>query len=327
MNLSNINWRKLGLNAGVPLVILIALIFVPFYGSWADYGITLFSLFLVYIILAVAWAMFTGSTGYLSLATAAFYGIGFYAAALLYPAEGALVPLFVVVLVGAAVSFVLAFIVGAITLRLKGIYFAMFTLGLVLLMYQVVNYWLISVLGIRGIVVALESNEVIYYYLVGILVVSILVAYFIKRSKWGLALRSIGDNEEAAAHTGVNVTMIKILVFAISAALMGAVGVIVATKTTYVDANTAFNPMISFSPALMAIFGGMGNLYGPAIGATIFTYIQEILQTGSLKNYYMLIFGLILIATILYLPSGMMGLIQNLWNRIKGARRRALTRG
>ena len=125
--------------------------------------------------------MFTGSTGYLSLATAAFYGIGFYAAALLYPAEGALVPLFVVVLVGAAVSFVLAFIVGAITLRLKGIYFAMFTLGLVLLMYQVVNYWLISVLGIRGIVVALESNEVIYYYLVGILVVSILVAYFIKR--------------------------------------------------------------------------------------------------------------------------------------------------
>ena len=202
----------------------------------------------------------------------------------------------------------------------------MFTFGLVLLMYQVVNYWLISVEGIRGIVVALESNETVYYYLLGIFVVTVLVAYFIRKSKWGLALQSIGENEEAAAHTGVNVTMVKILIFAISAAFMGAVGVIVATKTTYVDANTAFNPMISFSPALMAIFGGMGNLYGPVIGAVIFTYIQEILQTGSLKNYYMLIFGIILIATILYLPNGLMGLIQNLWNRIKGARR-APTRG
>jgi branched-chain amino acid transport system permease protein len=70
----------------------------------------------------------------------------------------------------------------------------------------------------------------------------------------------------------------------------------------------------------------MGNLYGPAIGAVIFSYIQEILQTGSLKSYYMLIFGAILIATILYLPSGLMGLIQNLWKRIKGVRR-APTRG
>ena len=103
--------------------------------------------------------------------------------------------------------------------------------------------------------------------------------------------------------------MVKILVFAVSAALMGMVGVIVATKTTYVDANTAFYPMISFSPALMAIFGGMGNLYGPAIGAVIFTYIQEMLQTGSLKNYYMLIFGAILIVTILYLPNGFDGVI------------------
>jgi branched-chain amino acid transport system permease protein len=99
---------------------------------------------------------------------------------------------------------------------------------------------------------------------------------------------------------------------------MGAVGVIMATKTTYVDPNTAFNPMMSFSPALMAIFGGMGNIYGPAIGAVIFTYLQEILQTGSLKNYYMLIFGAILVATILYLPNGLMGLIQKLWKRIKG---------
>lgn len=324
MNFSKISWKQIGFNFGIPLVLLIILALMPNYG-W-DYGVTLFSLILVYVILSVSWTIFTGTTGYLSLATAAFYGIGFYAAAVFYPASGPVLPLFVIVLFAAVVSFALAFLVGAVTLRLRGIYFAMFTFGLVLLVYQVVNYWLISIKGIRGIVVALESNETVYYYLLGILVVTMLVAYLLRKSKWGLALQSIGQNEEAAAHMGVNVTMIKIVTFAISAAFMGAVGVIVATKTTYVDANTAFNPMISFSPALMAIFGGMGNLWGPALGAVLFTYIQEILQTGSLKNYYMLIFGVILIATILYLPSGIMGLIQKLIQRIKGAKR-APTRG
>jgi branched-chain amino acid transport system permease protein len=324
MNLSNVNWKRFGISIGIPLVVLILLVLLPNYG-W-QYGVTLFTHFLVYIILTVSWTMFSGTTGYISLATAAFYGIGIYAAALFYPATGTVLPLIVVVLIAAAVSFILAFIIGAITLRLKGIYFAMFTFGLVLLMYQVINYWEITVVGQRGRLVALESNEAVYYYLLGICVVTILVAYFIRHSKYGLALQSIGENEDAAAHTGVNVTMVKILTFAISATFMGAAGVIMATKTTYVDAGTAFNPMISFSPALMAIFGGMGNLYGPVVGAVIFTYIQEILQTGSLKSYYMLIFGIILIATILYLPSGLMGLIQNLWRRIKGAKR-ALTRG
>jgi branched-chain amino acid transport system permease protein len=324
MNLSNVNWKRFGVSIGIPLIILILLVLLPNYG-W-QYGVTLFTQFLVYIILAVSWTMFSGTTGYISLATAAFYGIGIYAAALFYPATGPILPLFVIILVAAAASFILAFIIGAITLRLKGIYFAMFTFGLVLLMYQVINYWEITIVGQRGRIVAVESNEVVYYYLLGICVITILVAYFIKHSKYGLALQSIGENEEAAAHSGVNVTMVKILTFAISAMFMGAAGVIMATKTTYVDAGTAFNPMISFSPALMAIFGGMGNLYGPVIGAVIFTYIQEILQTGSLKSYYMLIFGAILIATILYLPSGLMGLIQNLWRRIKGVKR-ALTRG
>jgi branched-chain amino acid transport system permease protein len=318
MDFSKINWKQLGITPGIPLVILIALCFMPNYG-W-EYGVTLFSNFLVYIIISVSWTMFSGVTGYISLATAAFYGIGIYAGALFYPAAGDKLPLIVIVLIAGAASFVLAFIVGAITLRLRGIYFAMFTFGLVLLLKEVIFYWEIVIEGTRGRIVALESNETVYYYLLAIFAITMLVAYFIRRSKYGLALQSIGENEEAAAHTGVNVTMTKILTFAISAVFMGAVGVIMATKTTYVDPGTAFNPMMSFSPALMAIFGGMGNIYGPAIGAVIFSYIQELLQTGSLKNYYMLIFGAILIATILYLPNGLMGLIQNLWKRIKGVK-------
>jgi branched-chain amino acid transport system permease protein len=319
MDFNKIDWKQLGTKTWIPLLALVLLALMPFYG-W-DYGVTLFSDFLLYIILSVSWTMFSGTTGYISLATAAFYGLGIYASALYYPADGNTLPLFIVVLIGAAASFVVAFIIGAITLRLKGIYFAMFTFGLVLLMKEVIYYYEIVISGTRGRIVALESNEVIYYYLLGIFVVTMIVAYFLRRSKFGLALQSIGENEEAAAHTGINVTMVKILTFAVSAAFMGAVGVIMATKTTYVDPGTAFDPMYSFSPALMAIFGGMGNIWGPALGAVIFTYIKELLQTGSLQNYYRLIFGAILIATIMYMPSGIMGLIQNLWRRFKGVKR------
>ena len=320
MDFNKINWKQIAITVGIPLVILIVLALLPFYG-WA-YGVTLFTHFLVYIILSVSWTIFSGATGYISLATAAFYGVGIYAAALF----GEQLPLIIVVLIGGAASFVLAFIVGAITLRLKGIYFAMFTFGLVLLMKELIYYWEINVSGLRGRFVVLESNETIYYYLLGIFVVTMVAAYLMRRSKYGLALASIGENEEAAAHTGINVTMVKIMTYAVSAIFMGAAGVIMATKMTYVDPGVAFSPLMSFSPVLMAIFGGMGNIYGPVIGAAIFAYVEEILKTGSLKNYYMLIFGAILIATILFLPNGLMGLVQNVWTKIKGVRR-APTRG
>jgi branched-chain amino acid transport system permease protein len=312
MDLSKINWKQAAVMAGIPLVILIILGFLPLYG-WA-YGVTLFTVFLEYIILSISWVIFSGTTGYISLATAAFYGVGIYAAAFL----GDKMPLIAVVIIGGAASFVIAFIVGAITLRLRGIYFAMFTFGLVLLVKEVILFWEIDHNHLVGRFVVVKSNNAIYYYMLGIFVVTIIVAYLIKRSKYGLALQSIGENEEAAAHIGINVTMVKILIYAVSAIFMGAVGVIMATKLTYVDPDVAFNPLMSFNPVLMAIFGGMGNMYGPVIGAVFFTYIQELLQTGVLSKYYMLIFGAILVATILFLPNGLMGLIQRLWKRISG---------
>jgi branched-chain amino acid transport system permease protein len=319
MDFSKINWKKTPLSMGIPLALLVVLVFMPKYG-W-EYGVTLFNHFLLFIILSVSWTIFSGTTGYISLATAAFFGIGIYSSALLYPTVGDRYPLFVVVLIGGAVSFVLAFIVGAITLRLKGIYFAMFTFGLVLFFKEVIYWYEITEKGIRGRLVALESNDTIYYYLLGIMALTMLVAFLIKRSKYGLALQSIGENEEAAAHMGVNITMIKVLTYAISATFMGAVGVIMATKWTYVDPGVAFAPMMSFSPVLMAIFGGFGSIYGPVIGAVIFSYIEEILKTGDWSKYYMLIFGTILVVTILFLPGGLVGLIQNVWRRVMGRRR------
>jgi branched-chain amino acid transport system permease protein len=142
-----------------------------------------------------------------------------------------------------------------------------------------------------------------------IFTVSLLSAYLIKRSKYGMALQSIGENEDASIHIGVNVVILKTLAFAVSAFFMGAAGAIMATRWTYIDPNIAFNSLFSFMPVLMAIFGGISRLYGPVLGATIFALLEEILVT-EFPYYYMLLFGIILMAVILFLPDGLVGVLK-----------------
>ena len=167
--------------------------------------------------------------------------------------------------------------------------------------------------GTVGRWVVIVDHTTVYYVMLVIFVILMLTAYFIRRSKFGLALQSIGANEEAAAHTGINVTLVKVITFAISASFMGAVGAIMATRLTYIDPRIAFNPLLSFMPVLMAIFGGVGQLYGPILGAAIFTYLEEFLIT-EFPYYYMLLFGIVLVVVILFLPKGLVGLIEK-WQK------------
>jgi branched-chain amino acid transport system permease protein len=293
---------------GISLVILIILATLPLYAQ--PYTIVLLTTIFMYVVLTVSWAIFSGPTGYLSLAPAAFFGVGIYVAALL----GRELPLLAFVAVGGLCSFVLALLVGFLTLRLRGTYFAIFTFGLVELVRHFLLFWETNITGTRGRIVVLIDNDVVFYVMLGIFVVTLLVSYLIRRSKFGLALRSIGENEEAAAHRGINVTMVKVITFAISAFFMGAAGAIMATKWTYIDPYVAFNPLFSFLPVLMAIFGGISQLYSPIIGAVIFTYLEEVLTT-RLPYYYMLIFGLVLVVAIKYLPDGLVGLVPRLIRR------------
>jgi branched-chain amino acid transport system permease protein len=288
---------------GISLLVLILLATLPLYTP--PYTIVLLTTIFMYVVLTVSWAIFSGPTKYLSLASAAFFGVGIYAAALL----GKSLPLLAFVGVGAMASFVLAFLVGLLTLRLRGVYFTIFTFGLAELIRHFLLFWETNITGTRGRIVVLIDNDVVFYVMLVIFVLTLLAAYFIQRSKFGLALQSIGENEEAAAHRGINVTLVKVITFAISAFFMGAAGAIMATKWTYIDPYVAFNPLISFLPVLMAIFGGMGQIYGPVIGAVIFTYLEEVLLT-KFSDYYMLIFGIILVVAILYLPKGLVGLIR-----------------
>jgi branched-chain amino acid transport system permease protein len=280
------------------------------------YWVTLMTDMLRYAALTVAWVIFSGPTGYMSLATATFYGLGFYVAAI---GNGPL-PFAVVIILAGVVSFVAALGIGALTLRLRGVYFTMFTFAVVLLVSNVVAEIERLVTGTRGRFVETETTEVAYYAMFAVAVLTLVVAVLIRRSRYGLALTSIGEYEEAAAHSGINVVLTKVLIFAGSSTFMGMAGAIIATRRTYIDPGIAFNLNTSFLPVLMAMFGGMGNLVGPVIGAVVFTYIGEFLLT-RFPDLYMLIFGVVLIVAIVFMPNGILGLAQQAWRRMKGGRR------
>jgi len=292
-------------------LILVLLATLPLYA--AGYTPILMTSLIMYVILTVSWTLFSGPTGYMSLATAAFFGVGIYVAAVL----GDMLPLPVFIVAGGLASFIVALLVGALTLRLRGIYFAIFTFGLVMFIAQLLVYTELHITGTRGRFVTVIDYNTIYYAMLSIFVLLMITAYFIRRSKFGLALQSIGENEEAATHIGIDVTMVKVITFAVSAFFIGAAGATIATRWTYIDPYIAFDVRLSFLPVLMAIFGGMGQLYGPVVGAVIFAYLQEFLIT-RFSELYMLIFGVVLVVAIIYLPNGLVGLIQRLWKRSAG---------
>lgn len=276
---------------------------IPLYVN--PYLVILLTTVLMYIALTLSWTIFSGPTRYISLASAAFFGVGVYTTAVL----GQVLPLPLVIVFGGLVSFILALLMGFLTLRLRGMYFIIFTFGVSELMRHFLLWWETNMKGTVGRFVVSEDYPTVYYVMLTIFAVALLTAFLIRRSKFGLALRSIGEYEEAALHIGINVTFLKTITFAVSAFFMGTTGATMATRWTYIDPSIAFNPLFSFMPVLMAIFGGIGRLYGPILGATIFALIEEVLIT-RFPYYYMLFFGIILIVVILFLPYGLVGLIK-----------------
>jgi branched-chain amino acid transport system permease protein len=299
----------------IPIVALLLLVSLPAYISPASYTIILISNILMYVVMAESWVIFSGPTGYISLAPAAFFGVGVYASAIL----GDTLPLPLVILAGGVASFILAYLVGSATLRLRGMYFTMFTFGLVELIRNLVHWWEVNITGTVGRLIASEDPVVVFYGMVVIFLAVLAASWLIGRSRFGLALRGIGESEEAAAHSGVNVNRVKAVAFGVSAFFMGLTGATMCWRWSYIDPTTAFNMQYSFMPVLMAIFGGMGHLYGPIIGATIFALLEELLTT-KFPYYYMLIFGLTMIVVIRFMSSGLEGVIEK-WR--KAGRRRA----
>jgi branched-chain amino acid transport system permease protein len=277
-----------------------------------EYTVAFMLSMLAYIVMATAWSIFSGTTRYISLATSAFFGVGAYCLAF----WGEVLPLPVVVLIAAAVGFVIALIVGLSTLRLSGVYFVVFTFGLTELIRQVMIWFEISQTRtlVRQVFLDVTSAE-LYYYLLGLVVLVFAAGYLIGRSRLGLALRSIGEDETAARHAGVNSTLVKVVVFALSSAFIAATGALLMPRWTYVDPNIAFNPLISFQVLIMALLGGVHRLYGPAFGVIPLVLLFEFL-VRSFPYQFNVVLGAIFILIVFFLPTGVIGLLEQTGTRL-----------
>jgi len=231
---------------------------LPFVGS--EFAASLAMTCLMYAALSSSWALFCGSTGYLSLATAAFFGLGAYSGALVL---GQL-PWLLVIALGAAVAAVTAVVMGAAVLHLRGTYFAVLTFGITELIRHAVTYWEKRVTGTVGrVLVDVPERETVYFTVLALTLLAIVVSIAVRRSRFGLAMAGIGADEQRAQTLGVDTRLVKIGGFAISAAFAGAIGATMSVRWTYIDPATVFSPFIGFQTVLIALIGGASTLWGP----------------------------------------------------------------
>lgn len=270
----------------------------------------------MYTVLATSWALFSGPTHYISLATAAFFGLGTYTTALgIEYGFDYWATLPVAAVLGAA----MAALVGLATLRLSGVYFVIFTLGLAELVRQIVT-WGQNISGQKGLYVLTDITEVhIYWQLIALAGLVYLAGWGIGRSRLGFALRIIGDDEVVARHSGINTSGAKVLLFMVSGAVASVVGGILAPRYIYIEPSLAFAPMLSFLVVIMALLGGVGRLWGPLVGVIPFTFLWEAIS-ASFPNQTTLLLGVSFLIIVYLLPKGFAGLLDTVRRRLNARR-------
>lgn len=272
-----------------------------------SYGINL----LQYGTLATAWALFSGPTRYISLATTAFFGIGAYTVAVL----GEVLPWPVILLVALLIGSLVALVVGLSTLRLSGVHFVIFTFGLSELIRQLVTWYEVNVTKSIGRYIFIEiSMRQIYWQLLALLALALLTGWLIRRSRLGLALRVIGEDEVVARHLGINTTTVKVLLFVVSAAFMTLVGAVMSPRWTYIDPAIVFNPSLSFQVLIMSLLGGAGQLLGPLAGVIPLTALFEFLS-ARFPNYFSVLLGVTFLVIVYLVPNGVIERVRGMFRR------------
>ena len=276
-----------------------------------EYYLSLMISILMYCVLVTAWALFSGPTRYISLATVAFFGMGAYVTAVF----GESLPWAAVLGIAAGVGLIMALIVGLSTLRLSGVYFVIFSFGLAELVKQLVTWWEVNITKDLGRYVFVEITQLdIYWQLLAMLALVLALRALINRSRLGLALRVIGEDEIVATHVGINTTTAKLLLFALSAVFITVTGAIMAPRWTYIDPSIAFAPAVSFQTLIMALLGGAGALFGPILGAVPLVLLFEYLA-ANFPNHFSILLGLVFIVIVYFIPQGLSGVLARLPGR------------
>ena len=280
-------------------VAVLALASMPWVLS--DFLLSLTLSCLMYAGLAVSWAMFSGVTNYLSLATAAFFGLGAYVTAW---GLGAL-PWPLLVVTGGLVAAAFAALIGGFILHLRGAYFAVLTFGLAELVRHAITYFEKSVFRTVGrVLTATPDATTVYVTVLVVAGAAVAAAAAVRSSRFGLALAGIGADEERAQTLGVATRRTKVGGFALSAFFAGALGAAVAVRWTYIDPSAVFNPFIGFQTVLIAMVGGATTLIGPLASAVVFSLLTELLRL-RFPYAYLIVLGVLLIALVLYVPNGL----------------------
>jgi len=281
-------------------IVVAVLAALPWYGNsvMVQFGISV----LLLATLAQGWNIIGGYTGYASFGNSVFYGLGAYGVAIAMVQLK--LPFWVGMLLGLGLAVVFAALLGLAVLRLRGHYFAIATLGLAFIMTAIVSNLEIAGRNI-GLVLPLLKSDLLFYELaLALLVLATLTVFWLSRSRFGLGLIAIRENEEGAAVMGVNTTLYKVLAFMLSAAFSGLAGGIYAYYITFIDPVGVFDVSLNVKMIIMAVFGGPGSVLGPVVGAFVLSTISEVLAT-KVTSFASMFFGVVIVIAVVFMPRGL----------------------
>jgi len=270
---------------------------------------------LQYVVLATAWNILGGYTGYVNFGSAAFFAMGAYTAAVLIKAFGAPLPLLVV---GAGlVAGLLGLGIGYLTLRLRGAFFSIATLALAVVLQTLIVNWR-YVGGARGIYTIRPAQvpffanyvELLFVVMVLLALGALATAWWIEHSWVGRGLMAIRDNEEAAECMGVPTLKLKLLATTVSGALMGVAGAPFPYYLTYMEPTSAFNLDYAINSLAMPMIGGTTTWVGPLVGAVLLGTAQQVATVTISSALNLLIVGVVVVAFVILAPEGIVGLVR-----------------
>lgn len=281
----------------------------------------------IYTLLALGLNMLMGYAGQISLGHAAFYGIGAYTTAILtvHWSWSPWLALPVTLLLTALI----AFLVGLPTLKLSGYYLGMGTLGFGIIVHVLFREWssftggasgMVGIPSLRAGSVSLVSGHAYFYLVWGTVLLCFMICERIVDSRVGRALRAIHDSEKAAAAMGVNTSRLKVAVFVLSAVFAALAGFLYAHLVSFISPSS-FDFMVSIRLVAMVVIGGMASIYGSLLGASVLTLLPEWLHVFS--DYEMIVYGLILMIVMIFLPQGLTRGMLDLYEKSKRESRKS----